>query len=36
MSVEENIRLMETLDGAWNAQNWETFKKRHAPDVVVY
>ncbi|HLG22085.1 MAG TPA: ester cyclase [Candidatus Manganitrophaceae bacterium] len=35
-SVEENLRLMKTLDDAWNAQDWGTFKKRHAEDVAVY
>ncbi len=36
MSVEENLRLMQTLDDAWNSKDWETFKKRHAERVVVY
>lgn len=36
MSVEENLRLMKTLDDAWNSQDWETFKKRHASSVAVY
>jgi hypothetical protein len=35
-SVEENLRLMKTLDEAWNAQDWETFDSRHAENVVVY
>ena len=35
-SVEENIRLMKTLDDAWNAQDWDTFDSRHAENVVVY
>jgi ketosteroid isomerase-like protein len=30
-----NMELMQTLDDAWNAQNWDTFDKRHKPDVVV-
>jgi len=34
MGVEENLRLMKTLDDAWNAgpgsKDWETFRKRHA------
>ena len=29
-TVEENMRLMQTLDDAWNAQDWVTFEKRHA------
>jgi hypothetical protein len=36
MSVEENKRLMMTLDDAWNNQDWDTFGKRHAENVVVY
>ncbi len=27
---------MKTLDDAWNSQDWETFKKRHAENVAVY
>ena len=35
-SVEEhNMELMQTLDDAWNAQDWDTFDQRHKPDVVV-
>lgn len=36
MSADENLRLMRTLDDAWNAQDWDTFKKRHDEDVTVY
>jgi hypothetical protein len=36
MSVKENMMLMKTLDDAWNSQDWETFKKRHAQNVAVY
>ena len=36
MGVEENMRLFQTLDDAWNAKDWETFKKRHAENVAVY
>jgi ketosteroid isomerase-like protein len=35
-SVEENLRLMKTLDDAWNTQDWDTFDSRHAENVVVY
>jgi ketosteroid isomerase-like protein len=36
MSTEErNMELMQTLDDAWNAQDWDTFDQRHKPDVVV-
>ncbi len=27
---------MKTLDDAWNSQEWETFKERHAENVAVY
>jgi ketosteroid isomerase-like protein len=30
-----NMELMQTLDDAWNAQDVETFAKRHRDDVVV-
>ncbi|WP_229397105.1 ester cyclase [Methanosarcina sp. DH1] len=36
MTVEENLQLMVTLDDAWNSQDWDTFKKRHAEEVAVY
>ncbi len=36
MGAEENLRLFQTLDDAWNKQDWETFKKRHAANVAVY
>ncbi|SFM29002.1 ester cyclase [Methanolobus profundi] len=36
MTVEENLELMITLDDAWNAQDWETFNKRHSEDTAVY
>ena len=32
---ERNMELMQTLDDAWNAQDLETFSKRHRTDVVV-
>jgi predicted ester cyclase len=35
MNQENNIELMQTLDDAWNAQDWETFQKRHAHDTMV-
>ncbi len=35
MNVEENMRLMKTLVDAWNSQDWDTFSKRHADDVIV-
>ena len=36
VSAEENLKFMKTLDDAWNTQDWETFKKRHAQNVAVY
>ena len=36
MSVEENLELMRTLDNAWNSQDWEVFRKRHAENTAVY
>lgn len=36
MNVEENKRLMKTLDDAWNSQDWDTFNKRHHDEVEVY
>ena len=36
MSTEQkNMELMQTLDDAWNSQDWDTFEKRHKPDTVV-
>ena len=35
MNAEGNLRLMKTLDDAWNAQDWETFSQRHMDDVIV-
>ena len=35
MSADENIELMQTLDDAWNSQDWDTFDKRHKTDTVV-
>ena len=35
-TVEENMRLMQTLDDAWNTQDWAVFEKRHAKEVDVF
>jgi len=32
---KRNLELMQTLDDAWNAQDWDTFDKRHRHDVTV-
>ena len=32
---QRNMELMQTLDDAWNAQDWDTFDKRHVSEVVV-
>jgi ketosteroid isomerase-like protein len=31
----KNMALMQTLDDAWNNQDWATFERRHAEDTVV-
>ena len=36
MGATENKRLMQTLDDAWNSQDWETFKKRHTENTAVH
>lgn len=28
MSAEENLKRLKTLDDAWNAQNWDVFRRR--------
>lgn len=35
-TAQENLERMKTLDDAWNAQNWEVFRKRHSADTKVY
>jgi len=32
---KRNMELMQTLDDAWNAQDLETFTKRHKTDTIV-
>jgi len=34
--VQERSRLMQTLDDAWNNQDWDVFRKRHAENTAVY
>lgn len=36
MSVEKNLELMQTLDDAWNNQDWDTYDKRHTANTAVY
>jgi ketosteroid isomerase-like protein len=36
MSGEDNLKRMKTLDDAWNAQDWDVFRKRHSSDTAVY
>ncbi len=40
MTAEDNLKLMKTLDDAWNAgpdsDMWEVFRKRHREDVKVF
>ena len=33
---DKNMRLMQTLDDAWNSQDWDTFEHRHAEGVAVF
>lgn len=33
MVQQDLAELMRTLDNAWNSQDWETFRKRHAKKV---
>jgi predicted ester cyclase len=32
---QKNMELMQTLDDAWNSQDWDTFDKRHKVDTIV-
>ena len=34
--LEKNKQLMQTLDGAWNSQDWDTFKERNSENVAVF
>lgn len=36
MAVQGNKELMQTLDDAWNNQDWDTFEARHAEKTVVH
>ena len=36
MVQQDNLQLMKTLDDAWNSQDWETFKKRHAENAAIF
>ena len=40
MSMEENLKLMKTLDDAWNAApnspEWEIFRKHHTDNIAVF
>ncbi len=36
MRTDELLDLMQTLDDAWNAQDWAVFRQRHSEDTVVY
>ncbi len=33
--TQPNLKLMKTLDDAWNSRDWDTFLKRHAENVSV-
>jgi ketosteroid isomerase-like protein len=34
--AQNNLELMRTLDDSWNAQDWDTFEKRHSKDTTVF
>lgn len=34
-AAKKNMELQQTLDDAWNKQDWETFEQRHKPDAVI-
>jgi ketosteroid isomerase-like protein len=34
--TQNNLELMRTLDDSWNAQDWDTFEKRHSRDTTVF
>lgn len=34
-TAKTNMELMQSLDDAWNNQDWDTFEKRHKADTVV-
>jgi ketosteroid isomerase-like protein len=36
LSADENLQRMKTLDDAWNARDWEVFRKRHSADTSVH
>jgi hypothetical protein len=36
VGAKENMELMQTLDDAWNNQDWDAFKKRHSENTKVY
>ena len=36
MVGDDNLQRMKTLDDAWNAQDWEVFRKRHSSDTAVH
>src|SRR5439155_17930247 len=36
MKRDELLELMQTLDDAWNKQDWQVFRQRHAAETAVY
>lgn len=36
MAGDDNLQRMKTLDDAWNAQDWEVFRKRNSSDTAVH
>lgn len=33
--TQNNLELMRTLDESWNAQDWQTFEKRHSSYTII-
>ncbi len=36
MSVEENLKVIQTVDEAFNKRDWKAFNERHTEDVISY
>jgi SnoaL-like polyketide cyclase len=34
--TQNNLELVRTLNDSWNAQDWDTFEKRHSKDTAVF
>jgi hypothetical protein len=36
MAGDDNLQRMKKLDDAWDARDWEVFRKRHSSDMAVH